>query len=47
MLGLNEEELYQRVRDGKLIAYRSHVGDHWEWRVSPANHPGRRPVPAS
>jgi hypothetical protein len=36
-LGLSEEELYQRLRDGALIAYRAHVGDHWEWRVDPAD----------
>ena len=35
VLGLTEEELYQRVREGKLIAYRAHIGDHWEWRVDP------------
>jgi hypothetical protein len=33
LLALTEEELYQRVRDGELIAYRAHIGDHWEWRV--------------
>lgn len=33
LLGLNEEELYQHVRNGELIAYRAHIGDHWEWRV--------------
>lgn len=27
MLCLNEEQLYQRVRAGELIAYRAHVGD--------------------
>ena len=30
-------ELYQRVRDGELIAYRAHTGNHWEWRVDPAD----------
>jgi DNA invertase Pin-like site-specific DNA recombinase len=40
-LGLNEEELYQRLRDGELIAYRAHVGDHWEWRVDPADQTQR------
>jgi hypothetical protein len=37
LLGLNEEELYQRLRDGELSAYRAHIGDHWEWRVDPAD----------
>jgi hypothetical protein len=36
-LGLTEEELYQRVRDGGLIAYRAHSGDQWEWRVDRVN----------
>jgi DNA invertase Pin-like site-specific DNA recombinase len=33
-LGLSREELYQRVREGELLAYRARVGGHWEWRVS-------------
>jgi len=37
VFGLNEEELYQRMRDGDLIAYRAHIGDHWEWCVDPAD----------
>jgi hypothetical protein len=36
-LGLSEEDLYQRVRAGTLIAYRARVGEHWEWRVNPAD----------
>ena len=36
-LGLSEEALYQQLRDGTLIAYRAHIGDHWEWRVSCAD----------
>jgi DNA invertase Pin-like site-specific DNA recombinase len=36
-LDLSEEELYQRLRSGELIAYRAHVRDHWEWRVSPTD----------
>ena len=34
VLGLSEEALYQQLRDSTLIAYRAHIGDHWEWRVS-------------
>jgi hypothetical protein len=37
VLGLTEEQLYQRVRDGELIAYRAQIGDHWEWRLDRAN----------
>jgi DNA invertase Pin-like site-specific DNA recombinase len=37
VLDMSEEELYQRVHDGELIAYRAHVGDHWEWRVDPTD----------
>jgi hypothetical protein len=36
-LDLSAEELYRRVREGRLIAYRAKVGAHWEWRVSPAD----------
>jgi hypothetical protein len=36
MLGLSEEELYQEVREKRLLAYRARIRDHWEWRVSPA-----------
>ena len=47
-LGLSEEELSQRVRAGKLIAYRARVGEHWEWRVSPTDReqPEVSPQPA-
>jgi DNA invertase Pin-like site-specific DNA recombinase len=44
VLGLSEEELYQRVRDGELIAYRAHIGDHWEWRVDPTDHTRQTPL---
>jgi hypothetical protein len=37
VFGLAEEELYRRVRDGELIAYRAHIGNHWEWRVDSAH----------
>jgi DNA invertase Pin-like site-specific DNA recombinase len=37
VLGLSEEELYQHVREGKLITYRARINDHWEWRVSPVD----------
>jgi DNA invertase Pin-like site-specific DNA recombinase len=36
VLGVGEEELYERLRAGELIAYRARIGDHWEWRVDPA-----------
>jgi hypothetical protein len=44
VLGLTEEELYQRVRDGELIAYRAHIGDHWEWRVDPTAQTQQTPL---
>lgn len=48
VLGLHEEELYTQVRQGQLLAYRARVGDHWEWRVSPAEPGHGAPnVPAS
>jgi hypothetical protein len=48
VLGLTEEELHQRARAGELIAYRARVGEHWEWRVSPADHQQpERPPPAA
>ena len=46
MLGLSQEELYQRIREGKLIAYRGRIGDHWEWHVDPADQTRQEgPVP--
>jgi hypothetical protein len=42
-LGLSEEGLYQKIRDGKLIAYRARLGDRWEWRVSCADD---QPLPS-
>jgi hypothetical protein len=39
VLGLSAEEVYAQVRAGQLVAYRAHVGAHWEWRVSPAASP--------
>jgi hypothetical protein len=39
VLGLSREELAAAARRGELIAYRARVGQHWEWRLSPA-HPG-------
>jgi hypothetical protein len=39
VLGLSAEEVYAQVRAGQLVAYRAHVGAHWEWRVSPAAPP--------
>lgn len=44
-LGLSEEDLYQRVREGKLVAYRARVGEHWEWRVSPSDQQQREAPP--
>jgi DNA invertase Pin-like site-specific DNA recombinase len=46
VLGLSEEELYRRLRAGELIAYRARVGEHWEWRIDPADrlqHEAPRP----
>jgi hypothetical protein len=37
VFGLSEDELHQRLRDGALIAYRAHIGNHWEWRVDTAD----------
>ena len=43
VLDLSEEALYQQLRDGTLIAFRAHIGDHWEWRISGADDP---PLPS-
>jgi DNA invertase Pin-like site-specific DNA recombinase len=43
VLDLTEEALYQQLRDGTLIAYRAHIGNHWEWRVSCADD---QPLPS-
>jgi DNA invertase Pin-like site-specific DNA recombinase len=37
VFGLSKEELYQRIRAEEMMVYRARVGDHWEWRVSPAH----------
>jgi hypothetical protein len=36
-LGLTRGEIWERARQGEFIAYRAHVGDHWEWRLSPVD----------
>jgi hypothetical protein len=41
VLGLSAEEVYAQVRAGQLVAYRAHVGAHWEWQVSPADQPNQ------
>jgi DNA invertase Pin-like site-specific DNA recombinase len=42
-LGLSDEDLSQRVREGQLLAYRARVGEHWEWRVSPTDQQRESP----
>src|SRR5947209_19937739 len=37
VLNLTEKDLYRHIREGQLIAYRAHIGDHWEWRGDPAD----------
>jgi hypothetical protein len=46
VLGLTEEELYARIRAGTLMAYRAHIGDHWEWRIDPADQTQQTPLQA-
>jgi hypothetical protein len=36
-LGITREEIWERARRGELVAYRAHVSDHWEWRLSPVD----------
>jgi hypothetical protein len=43
VLDLSQEDLYQHVRQGRLIAYRAHVGDHGEWRVDFADQTQQEP----
>ncbi len=40
-LDLSKEEIWQQVREGRLIAYRARVADHWEWHFDRAEvgHP--------
>jgi DNA invertase Pin-like site-specific DNA recombinase len=35
-LAITQEELWEKARREELIAYRARIGDHWEWRISPA-----------
>jgi DNA invertase Pin-like site-specific DNA recombinase len=37
LLGLTDQQLWQRARRGEVVAYRARVADHWEWRLSPAD----------
>jgi DNA-binding transcriptional MerR regulator len=37
VLGVTHEQLWEKARQGEVIAYRARVADHWEWRVSPAD----------
>jgi hypothetical protein len=37
-LGITQEQLWELARQGQLTAYRAHVADHWEWRVSPTTN---------
>src|SRR6185437_2416715 len=46
ILGLTEEELWEKARREELIAYRVRVADHWEWRISPAES-DRGPTPTA
>lgn len=36
-LGLTREEIWERARHGEFVAYRAHLGDHWEWRLTPVD----------
>jgi hypothetical protein len=36
-LAVTPEQLWEKARQGEVIAYRARVADHWEWRVSPAD----------
>ena len=36
-VGRHPEQLWDKARQGEVIAYRARVADHWEWRVSPAD----------
>ena len=39
VLGLRKEQIWERARQGEVIAYRAYVGAHWEWRISPVSAP--------
>ncbi len=43
-LGLTREEIWERARHGEFIAYRAHVGDHWEWRLTPVDAQAATPA---
>jgi DNA invertase Pin-like site-specific DNA recombinase len=44
ILGLTEEDLWEKARRKELIAYRARIAEHWEWRISPAET-DRSPTP--
>jgi DNA invertase Pin-like site-specific DNA recombinase len=41
--GVTKEQIREKARRGEIIAYRAHVRDHWEWRVSLAGGATPRP----
>jgi hypothetical protein len=45
MLGLTNEQLWEKARRQELIAYRARVADHWEWRISLAQDTHRSATP--
>ena len=47
VLGLTQEELWEKAGQHELIAYRARVADHWEWRLSPAQDNRRSAAPAA
>jgi hypothetical protein len=44
-LGLADDQLWQQLRDGRLIAYRVTTRRRWNWRLSPAAAPSAGPRP--
>src|SRR5262249_43092418 len=46
ILGLTNEQLWEKARRQELIAYRARVADHWEWRISLAQDTHRSATPA-
>ena len=46
ILGLTQEEIWEKARREELIAHRARVADHWEWRISPADT-DRGPTPTA
>jgi hypothetical protein len=46
-LGVSRTEITALLHRGELVAYRAQIGEHWEWRLTPASESSRPPTVAA